>query len=82
MKASNFDWNNTQLILVYTNEDIKFIDELKEEINGDYPDFIKNMTIMDLYLELKDKRYPIDTHLKKEGHELIAESIIKQIQEA
>ena len=79
--------NGVQIIAFVVNgrnpaDNIDFTRKLKERIsNEDLPPFIKNIIVLDTSTLLKQKHfYVLDDHLNSAGHEVMADEIIKAIE--
>lgn len=86
LQKSRPDLRNLKLIVFeanpYAANDRPFIENLKKQIqNQSYPDYIRNMTVLDLGKELNaDKYLTLDDHMNADGHRLIAERVAEVIQ--
>lgn len=86
LQKSRPDLRNLKIIVFeanpYAANDRSFLDNLKKQIrNPSYPDYIRNMTVLDLGKELNaDKYLTLDDHMNADGHRLIAERLTAVIQ--
>lgn len=83
------DLNGVQIITFVVNgrnpaDNIDFTRKLKERIsNQDLPPFIRNIVVLDTSIILKQNHfYVLDAHPNRSGHEVIADAIIKAIENA
>ena len=87
LQKSRPDLRNLKIIVFeanpYAANDRPFLENLKIQIkNPSYPDYIHNMTVLDLGKELNADRYlTLDDHMNADGHRLIAERLAAIIQE-
>ena len=81
LRSSTVDFSKTKIIVfeinAHNSNDGKFITALKKEIiENDYPQYMKNMCILDLSGTLRaDDYYILDDHMRPSGHRKIAEAI-------
>jgi lysophospholipase L1-like esterase len=80
------DLRNVKIIVFevnpYAANDRPFLENLKKQIkNPSYPDYIRNMVVLDLGKELNAGKYlTLDDHMNADGHRLIAERVTAAIQ--
>ena len=86
--GSGLDLGKTQIVVFVMNgrnpdDNRAFPESLKKKIaSGHYPDFIKNMVVLDFSDMLKPEHfYILDDHLNKKGHEAVADRLSKVINE-
>ncbi|MFA5181885.1 MAG: hypothetical protein WC405_11230 [Syntrophales bacterium] len=86
LQKSRPDLRNLRIIVFeanpYAANDRSFLDNLKKQIkNPAYPDYIRNMIVLDLGKELNAGKYlTLDDHMNADGHRLIAERLTAVIQ--
>jgi len=80
--AADVDFDQTRIILLYTDGNAGFTQCLREKIQSpDLPSAIQNMTILDLSEDTQPTIFALDTHFQKEGHERIADALIRTVNE-
>jgi len=86
LQKSQPDLPNLKIIVFeanpYAMNDRTFLENLKKQIkNPSYPEFIRNMAVLDLGKELNTSKYlTLDDHMNADGHRLIADRIAAVIQ--
>lgn len=82
MQASHVDLTRMKIIVLNTEaDDPTFSKRLQAEIgNGDYPPYIKRMTVLPLAPKL-DRQcfFALDEHIRAKGHAMIADEILKSL---
>jgi len=86
LQKSRPDLRNLKIIIFeanpYAANDRPFLENLKKQIkDASYPDYIRDMIVLDLSKELNTDRYlTLDDHMNADGHRLIAERLAAVIQ--
>jgi len=86
LQKSRPDLRNLKIIVFeanpYAANNRLFLENLKKRIKDpSYPDYIRNMIVLDLSKELNADRYlTLDDHMNADGHRLIAERLAAIIQ--
>ncbi|MCK9195697.1 MAG: hypothetical protein M0P16_01805 [Syntrophales bacterium] len=86
LQKSRPDLRNLKIIIFeanpYAANDRSFLENLKKQIKDpSYPDYIRNIVVLDLGKELNAGRYlTLDDHMNADGHRLIAERLTAVIQ--
>lgn len=85
LQKSRPDLRNLKIIVFeanpYAANERSFLENLKKQIkNPSYPDYIRNMIVLDLGKELNAGKYlTLDDHMNADGHRLIAERVTAAI---
>ena len=86
LQKSRPDLRNLKIIIFeanpYAANDRPFLENLKKQIKDpSYPDYIRDLIVLDLSKELNTDRYlTLDDHMNADGHRLIAERLAAIIQ--
>lgn len=86
LQKSRPDLRNLKIIVFeanpYAANDRPFLESLKKQIkDSSYPDYLRNLIVLDLGKELNAGRYlTLDDHMNADGHRLIAERLTAVIQ--
>jgi len=77
LKIPEIDFEGTRIIVVAPG---RFTEALRKEIaSPGYPDYIRHMRLVNYnaVLDMKIHRYLLDDHLNSEGHEVLADAVLK-----